>query len=303
MKTSNNTKKELNVYQIVTERIINQLMDGTIPWRQPWCSPKFTDKFTNYVTGRPYESAINRMLLGKPGQYVTFKQVTDLKASIRKGAKSTIVTYWAMFVPKELRKEEKERLEKGESTDDLKVPVLKYYRVFNVDDVEGLPKKETAEFHPAESPTDIATFTIQDYCGRTGVTVNATPCNSCTYDETTDTVTLPEAEQFTYEEDWYGRIFDGLVRSTALEKRCNRKPASNDDKGMKYLVREDLIAEIGSSMLMNEAELERKETTDNTAAACKKWLEVLKNDYKVIISACKQSETAARFILNDRVSA
>lgn len=303
MKPNITSKKEMNVYQIVTERIITQLMSGTIPWRKPWCSPKFTDKFVNYVTGRPYESTINRLLLGKPGQYITFNQVTDLKGSIRKGAKSAIVTYWTMFVPKELKQEEKDRIARGENTDDLKVPVLKYYRVFNVNDVEGLPKKETADFHPAENPTDIATFTIQNYCERTGVTINPSACDMCSYDEDTDTVTLPLSEQFTHEEEWYGKIFDGLVRSTALEGRCNRRPAKKDDSSEKYDVKEDLIAEIGSSMLLNEAELDRKESTENTAAACRKWLDVLQNDYKVIISACKQSENAARFILNDTTAA
>lgn len=78
---------ENKVYQMVTDRIIEEMQKGIIPWRRPWHGAKATgeDVAINYVTRKAY-SLINQWLLGSvPGEYLTYKQVTDLGGKIRKG--------------------------------------------------------------------------------------------------------------------------------------------------------------------------------------------------------------------------
>ena len=60
----------MDLYQEITNRIMEQLENGIIPWEKPWIS---TRNAVSHATGKPY-SLLNQMLLGRPGEYVTFKQ-------------------------------------------------------------------------------------------------------------------------------------------------------------------------------------------------------------------------------------
>lgn len=105
------------VYDIVTDRIIEQLEKGTVPCKKPWkqLSPY------NFKTGKEYRG-INTLLLAgtefKHAGFASFKQIQGLGGKVKKGSKSSIVVFWKIL----------ERL-------------LRYYRVFNLDQTEGLDKK------------------------------------------------------------------------------------------------------------------------------------------------------------------
>ncbi|WPX08120.1 ArdC family protein [Caldicellulosiruptor danielii] len=76
------------VSEIVTEKILKQLKQGIIPWRQSWkdAIPR------NWETNRPY-NGINLFLLA-PGEYLTFNQIKKLNARLKKGAKGYLVVFW-----------------------------------------------------------------------------------------------------------------------------------------------------------------------------------------------------------------
>lgn len=131
MKTSSHT----DVYQIITDLIIEKLESGTIPWKQPWND---YGPACNYLSKKPYRG-INQLILNglhtKPF-YLTFHQAVSLGGRINKGAKSIPVTYWN-FINR--HKETGKKLSDAEATStpaDLVVrsAFLKYYRVFNIDD-------------------------------------------------------------------------------------------------------------------------------------------------------------------------
>src|SRR5580698_1292802 len=89
-----NTGKKQDVYSIITDRIIEQLEQGTIPWRKPWTDAGVP---RNFITMRPYRG-MNVWLLGSLGYernyFLTFKQVQELGASVRKGEKAHMVVFW-----------------------------------------------------------------------------------------------------------------------------------------------------------------------------------------------------------------
>ena len=60
----------MDIYAEVTSRIIDQMEQGIIPWQKPWIA---SGQAISRSTGKPY-SLLNQMILGKPGEYVTFKQ-------------------------------------------------------------------------------------------------------------------------------------------------------------------------------------------------------------------------------------
>src|SRR5579871_6259406 len=84
----------MDVYAMITEKIINLLESGVVPWRWPWTS---TGLPRNLITRKPYRG-INYFLLSA-SKYVspfwlTMRQANALGGSIRKGEACTIVTFW-----------------------------------------------------------------------------------------------------------------------------------------------------------------------------------------------------------------
>ncbi len=80
-----------SVYEMVTDRIIEQLENNIIPWEKPWSGVK--SGAYNRISKKPY-SLLNQMLLQHDGAYATYKQWQDLGGHIRKGEKSEIVVFW-----------------------------------------------------------------------------------------------------------------------------------------------------------------------------------------------------------------
>ena len=84
----------IDVYQMVTDRIIAMLEQGEIPWDRPWTGAgRWAIK---RASGKPY-SLLNQMLLGNPGEYLSFNECKKLGGKIRKGAKAKIVVFWKML--------------------------------------------------------------------------------------------------------------------------------------------------------------------------------------------------------------
>ena len=61
----------MDIYAEITNRIMEQMENGVIPWRKPWVA---AGSAISHATGKSY-SLLNQMLLGRPGEYLTFKQV------------------------------------------------------------------------------------------------------------------------------------------------------------------------------------------------------------------------------------
>lgn len=67
-------EKKMNVYELVTNKVMEQMKQGIIPWHRPWTG--VADGAINYVTRKPY-SLLNQMLLGRDGEWLTFKQIKE----------------------------------------------------------------------------------------------------------------------------------------------------------------------------------------------------------------------------------
>lgn len=300
-KTNKSKEKSVNVYEMVTKEILKTIARGTLPWRQTWTARKGArHPFTNRFTGKPY-SFLNTLLLGTPGEYATFNQIKEKKGSVKKGAKSKIVIYWGEFIPKE-NKERAEELEReGKDISHLKVRFPKYYRVFSMDDVEGIEPQEAVKepaMKSALAPTDIAEMAERDYIISTGVNIDR-DSDEPGYDALTDTVSVPSADRFTYEEDFHAALLRELAHSTAAEGRCDRKREMEAMESDEASVKEELIAEIASSMCLSAAGLERRETKEQIAAECERWARILGSDHRLIVNASYGAEKAAKLILGE----
>src|ERR1700687_5464880 len=122
-----------SVYSIVTEQIIKQLESGVAPWRKPWR----TEPPCNLVSGKEYRG-INPFLLAAQGHgsryWLTFNQANKLGGHIRKGEKSSIVTFWKIGEEKIIRD--------AHGTERNSQPLLlRFYRVCNLEQTEGIAEK------------------------------------------------------------------------------------------------------------------------------------------------------------------
>jgi antirestriction protein ArdC len=84
-------KSTKQIQDDITQRIIDSLSEGTIPWRKPWSTSPNVGTPTNIVSGKNYRG-INPLLLELHRQehdfttkhYATFKQWRDLGARVEK---------------------------------------------------------------------------------------------------------------------------------------------------------------------------------------------------------------------------
>ena len=274
----------MDIYKEITDRIISQMEEGIIPWQKPWIA---SGKAISRSTGKPY-SLLNQMLLGRPGEYLTFKQCQEAGGKVKKGEKSSMVVFW-----KWIETTDEETGEKKE------VPFLRYFNVFHIDQCEGVTARHTTEtaFPAGAEPLEAAQEIIYDYLSREGVKLSHQEGDRAFYRPATDEVVLPIRKQFVSTAEYYSTVFHELTHSTGHEKRLNRlsKPSFF---GTEDYSKEELVAEIGAATLVNHVGLESSTSLRNNAAYIQNWLKVLEDDKRFIVSAAGRAEKAVALILN-----
>lgn len=278
----------INVYELVTNRIIEQLENNIVPWEKPWGG--MLDGAFNRVSKKPY-SILNQMLLKYGGEYASFKQWKDLGGHIRKGEKSEIVVFWKMYPIKE---------KQDDGTEIIKtIPLLKYINVFHISQVDGVEPLKQKVTHDIE-PIDKAEKILNDYWNRENITIEHVKGDKAFYSPMFDKIQLPLFEQFKQSEEYYSTAFHESVHSTMKTSRCNRQ---EDRKGKvvsfgsEEYSKEELVAEVGSAQLMNIVGIETTKSFRNSTAYIQSWLKVLRNDNKFIVSASSKAEKAVNYIL------
>ena len=285
-----------NIYQMVTDRIIEQMNAGIIPWRQPWVGG--AAMAISYTTRKAY-SMLNQLLLGKPGEWLTWNQIQAKGGRVRLSTRSRFCVYCQPV--------QKEQLdpETGEKVSDSYL-LLKWYRVFHIDDTEGIESLCSSTVPGSSlSPIEQAEQAIEGYLNREATLrfINDQPSASAYYSPLRDEVMVPMMAQYALAEEYYSTAFHELTHSTMHENRCNRQSESSITRfGDSAYSREELVAEIGSAMLCNRLGIEHEKAFRNSAAYIQSWLKALKNDNRMIVWAAKKAEEAARYILNEKAA-
>ena len=271
----------MDIYAEVTSRIISQMEQGIIPWQKPWIA---SGQAISHSTGKPY-SLLNQMILGKPGEYITFKQCQQEGGRVRKGEKAQMVVFW-----KFIEQEDEETREKKQ------VPFLRYYNVFHIDQCEGLTAKHMPELPATAKPDEAAENMITAYTQRSGVTIKHQEGDRAFYRPSSDTVVLPLLAQFTETAEYYSTAFHELTHSTGHASRLDRL-SKTAYFGSEAYSKEELIAEIGAAALVNAAGLETSSSFRNSTAYIQSWLKVLRDDKRFVVSVAGKAEKAVRLIL------
>lgn len=281
---TNDSKK--TVADLITDLIIEKLEAGVVPWRKPWNGSNNVPK--NIFTLKNYRG-VNAFILGCCDHalpyFATFNQVVDHKGTIRKSAKSIPICFYSM-------KETEDRV----TGEDVVIPILRYYRVFNISDIEGIPvpvmEEVTRDFNPIEEAERI---------------VAGMPCRpdikhvqaKAFYSPSLDYINMPETKLFHSDEEYYSTLFHELTHSTGHQSRLNRASVVKTAHfGSSEYSKEELIAEMGASFLSAEAGIINA-TIDNSASYIRGWISALKSqDNKgLVITAASAAQKATDYIL------
>ena len=278
-----------SVNEIVTNRIIEELEKGNIPWQRPWST---AGRYAmSHSTRKPY-SLLNQMLL-RPGEYLTFEECKREGGKVRKGEKGNLVVSWAKIKKVETDEEGNERT--------TIIPRLKYYYVFEVSQCEGIERNCTEEPKTyGNTPVESAENIITAYINRETVTFTATDSNRAYYSPSEDAVVVPDLKYFEAVEEYYSTSFHELTHSTMHQDRCNRAEERKGKKvafGSEEYSKEELVAEIGAATLVNMIGLESDKSFKNSVSYIQSWIGKLKNDKNLIVSASSRAEKAVNYIL------
>jgi antirestriction protein ArdC len=271
---------KIDLHQSITEDIIAAIEKGGIlPWVRPWGSggagvPR------NGVSRRPY-SGINRIILMiqsmvkgyQSDDWFTFNSAKERGGWVRKGESHTKVV-WYQIIKKKTASGEEETF-----------PMMKYFAVFNRDQIEGLPpisEEPRSEINRNER--------LEGFLSDVGAKIYHEG-DRAFYNMQKDIITLPVREIFSSSEGYYATALHELIHWTGHESRLKRLNLSKF--GSPEYAQEELVAELGSAFLCAEFGVDGK---TQHPEYIKSWLAALKGDKKYIFAASKAASSAVNFL-------
>jgi antirestriction protein ArdC len=280
---SGKSSSHRSVYQIVTEQVIRQLESGVAPWRKPWR----TDVPMSLASLKPYRG-LNVLLLASQGYasryWLTFNQAAKLGGHVKKGEHGTIVSFWKIG--------EYEKKDTGEKRDSF---LLRYYRVFNLEQTEGIAEKLGLDKPETRVPSI-------ETCEQIVATMPQRPrmedSNAAWYRPLTDTVGMPHKQKFESAESYYATLFHELAHSTGHPSRVGREGIENFNSfASDSYSKEELVAEMSSAFLCGVSGISPA-VIGQSAAYLQSWISKLKGDSRFLISAASAAQKASDFILD-----
>jgi antirestriction protein ArdC len=283
-----------DVYQIVTNIIIEQLEKGVIPWQQSWSTSGLNVPLglpSNQITGNYYRG-INIVLLWaaatknnfKTSEWASFKQWQSKNEFVRKGEKGNLVVYYDTF-------------EKENDGEIQKIPFLKASYVFNRCQLSSYQEPEVKE--PAYTPGIIEQIDEVDIFLENTKAIIETHDGSACYKIQEDKILVPYPESFhvtptcTATEGFYSTILHELIHWSGAKHRLDRT------KGKKFgdqnYAVEELVAEFGAAFLCAGFGIATVEKGDH-AGYIDHWLKVLKENNRYLVTAASEASKAADYL-------
>ena len=282
------TKQKFNIHREITDQIIAAIEEGCAPWRKPWTGGTAGAALPLRHNGEPYRG-INILMLWSvaasngytSARWLTFKQAKTLGGAVRKGEKSSTVIY---YTTKEIEDTEQD----GETK---VIPMTKAYRVFNADQIDGLPE----DFYTIPEPArDLGTELdpeLEAYFAATGAYIRSSKEPRAYYDIKRDSIHMPPVATFHNAGRYYATLAHELTHWTGAEKRLDRFARFSDRKAYAF---EELIAEIGNCLIC--ATLGLTPDFEQSAAYIESWMKAMKEDNRAIFRAATEAQKALDFV-------
>lgn len=282
-------KTGADVYQLVTDKIIQAIEAGTPPWQKPWTGGADLAGFPRRSNGEFYKG-INVIILWciaaengfRSSYWLTYKQAKAMDAQVRRGEKSAPVVKYGTF-----------EVDDPDSGEAVVRPYARGYRVFNADQIDGLPDY----FYGADpdEPRDLGTEPngdLDQFFAATGIEIRTTDEPQAFYHLLDDYVHMPPIATFHSANGYYASLAHEMVHATSHAGRLDRNQRFCRKADLAF---EELCAEIGSAMLC--VSLDLVPDFAQSAAYVEGWLRSLRNDKKYIFRAASEAQKAADYLL------
>jgi antirestriction protein ArdC len=279
------TTEHTTPYEVITNRMLALLEQGTVPWRQPWDSA--TGMPRNLFSQRSYRG-INVWLLttmGLPSPFwATFHQVKVAGGGVRKGEHGVPVVFWKVY--------DHEDPEMGEAE---KRFVLRQYTVFNAVQLDGVAIPAITVLAHRFTPIERCAHLVDAMPQRPAILHGHQ--RAC-YTPATDTLHLPSPACFQSAEAYYATVFHELTHAVGHQSRLNRPTLTTPCLfGDPTYAKEELVAEMGAAYLCGVCGIANA-TIDNNAAYLQSWMQALHHDPTMLVHAAAQAQRAADYIQN-----
>lgn len=227
--------KAFSVTKMVTEKILSAMKEGVAIWVRPWAT-RNRGLPRNGNSGR-YYTGINALILSAIGwnyssdDWYTFKGAKRAGGNVRKGEKGTKVAFWKLIEKND------------EEGNKVNFPLLRYYTVFNRDQIEGLPELPDPVEPLSEVERDAR---IDAFIAATGATVRHGG-ERAVYDPVTDTIGMPNPERFVDTGSYYATLLHEVIHWTGHNSRMDRFGPTSPTRAERAT--EELVAEMGAAFL------------------------------------------------------
>lgn len=282
-------------FGIVTERIIELISRGTIPWHKPWRNIGFRNLFST----RPY-SGINPLICTTDTAYFNYTspyfigmgQCKKYGWKINKGSKAT----WLRWGSKQKVEQEVESDTGEVELQETFISRFKWLQVFNLDCVDDTNSdRKIAKFIPpkVEDKELILDSAIEKFLKNIGSDVRYGG-NEAFYDRKADLIGMPHRHQFSSKDAFYATRFHEEGHRTGHRDRLNRQLGNNKHDPLYHY--EELVAELTAAYLGNEFGLASVEL-EHHASYLDHYLRLLKQDYRSFFSAAYEAQKATKYLM------
>jgi antirestriction protein ArdC len=276
---------DTDIHQTITNQIIEAMESARTRGRRLWDSQPILP--LNLTTGKPY-SGINVLMLWAAGlrngytspYWLTYKQAADKGGQVRKGEHSTLCVFYKPWESQETNNETGE-------TETTRGAILKSFRVFNLDQIDGIEAPVMEKRGPFVAMVDAERIMA---ASPAPIQIGGT---QAFYRPSTDTIHLPERERFTSTEAFYSVAMHEMCHSSGHPSRLARD--FSERFGTEAYAFEELIAELGSAFLNADLGIIGSTLQDH-ADYLASWVKILKEDKKAILTAAAQASKAHAFI-------
>lgn len=242
----------------------------------------------NPITKTIYKG-YNRLLLNSlaiknnltDNRWLTFNQIKNNNWKLKKGSKSTKIEKWSMFSPKE---------DKNKETKNL-IPFLKYFDIFNAQDIEGIPQKEKSNYSP-----DIYDIISEQFKETAKIQIIERDDFTPYFDKELKYIKLPLKTQFK-EPKLYLKTLVSLLSLNV---------AQNENKELRgiYKISKDeynkLISELSTIIIFKDFNFDIEGNLfEEFSNSLKQWLPIFKDDYKTLEGALKDAQEISDLVMKN----
>lgn len=281
----------------LVDMYIDSLKENQLPWRRRWlCGANI-----NGITKAEYRG-VNQLLLTlvaakehyEDPRWYTYVQIVEKGYKlISAQGKGVPIEFWSVYDLKNKKKINFSDYEKiiGQNPDDKENyrVICRTTMVFNAFHIDGIPELQKNN----NMKNVIVPKFISNLIHNLGVKYSEYG-DRAFYKPSTDEIVLPPKEKFIDKYSYYATQLHELCHSTGSKKRLNRDLCNGNKKDY---AREELIAEISSSFLMQKLNVDvRAEHYDNHKTYIQSWISILEDKPQELFRAINESNKVCDYI-------